>query len=361
MEPLPTRTYESLPTGPPTLSKSVNGWPVISVVVPALVSALVSLVGLCLWAGGLLGARGTTKALFDDLGVEVSSAETLQRQIALAVGLMIPLCVLGISASVWLEGLGDTAPGRSSLSSADYHSYLTWTTAATALLLLASALGFAGSTAGLVDMQMLKSSTGGGSGPEPPPWWPPAAPAPIPADGLAATAAAPSTAPAAAGSMVSGAPAAPAAVGRGKDTSVRVTAVAAAAGGKGAETPATAPDLAMAWQRNGKGGSGCPPGCIDFGWLGPVLGLPVSCFCNPWLVGKVAERVDKVCVQLSVSVAGGIFMLIGFMGLLMLLSAQSARLQLVGQYPLLYGQKYNTRPGTATAAVAADGGVMVVP
>jgi len=166
---------------------------------------------------------------------------------------------------------------------------------------------------------------------------------------------------AAAGSMVSGAPAAPAAVGRGKDTSVRVTAVAAAAGGKGAETPATAPDLAMAWQRNGKGGSGCPPGCIDFGWLGPVLGLPVSCFCNPWLVGKVAERVDKVCVQLSVSVAGGIFMLIGFMGLLMLLSAQSARLQLVGQYPLLYGQKYNTRPGTATAAVAADGGVMVVP
>ena len=66
-------------------------------------------------------------------------------------------------------------------------------------------------------------------------------------------------------------------------------------------------------------------------------------------------------MQLSVSVAGGIFMLIGFMGLLMLLSAQGARLQLVCQYPLLYGQKYNTQLGVATAAIAAGGGVMVVP
>jgi hypothetical protein len=78
-------------------------------------------VGLCLWAGGLLGARSTAKAVFDDLGVKSDAEETMQRQIALAVGLMIPICFLGICASVWLEGLGDIAPGQlSSLLSGSF-------------------------------------------------------------------------------------------------------------------------------------------------------------------------------------------------------------------------------------------------
>jgi hypothetical protein len=57
-------------------------------------------------------------------------------------------------------------------------------------------------------------------------------------------------------------------------------------------------------------------------------------------------------------------MLMGFVGLLVLLSAQAARLQLVCHYPLGYGQRYNTQVLSDTSPVfAADvsSGAVVVP
>ncbi|KAF8054904.1 hypothetical protein HT031_006903 [Scenedesmus sp. PABB004] len=325
--------YESLPAAAPWAAPrdaarrrlvTIGG-----VTVPAvpLACAGLFLVGLPLWAGGMLAARSTTVAAMGDLGVTAEGVDRLKASVLAAVLVLSPAAACVLGANLWLEAGRPAAPARAAaaaVSDADAAappppgpargpprqqarrphprdrrrrrrcraaatglSLSNWVTTAAkvnvanwVLLLALATVALGGSITWLTMMSGALSAArgagGGGSGPAPP-WFPPAAPALAPA---------PAPAPAAAAAAV----AAPAQAGLGA----------------GGVTP-------------------CPPGCADLGLIAAVLGLPWNCLCGgAFLLGDLTAQLETLVRQLYVALAGALALFVATSWLFGHLSAAGA-------------------------------------